>query len=81
MFLMDFERFPNVVLSDSLYNFAIFSVLFGCDNYKDRAQKKDTSMRNLLSKPHAVLRYGALSERYRFESVVTVDYATATLKV
>ena len=36
---------------------------------------------NLLSKPHAVLRYGALSERYRFESVVTVDYATATLKV
>ena len=26
----------------------------------------DGRERNLLSKPHAVLRYGALSERYRF---------------
>ena len=36
---------------------------------------------NLLSKPHAVLRYGALSERYRFEKVATVDYAKAPLFV
>ena len=47
----------------------------------EERKKREKNGRNLLSKPHAVLRYGALSERYRFESVVTVDYATATLKV
>ena len=39
MFFMDFEGFPNTVLHRLLYSFAIFSVIFGCDNYKDRARR------------------------------------------
>ena len=40
MFFMDFEGFPNTVLHRLLYSFAIFSVIFGCDNYKDRAREE-----------------------------------------
>ena len=49
MFFMDFGWLPNTVFSEYLDEFAIFSVIFGCDNDKDRA-REETGGRALISK-------------------------------
>ena len=55
MIFIDFGMFLNMVFRDCRLRFAIFTVIFCCDNYKDRAQRKGI----------ASAEYGGVDEKRR----------------
>ena len=74
---MDFAQFSITVLYGFLYIFTIFSVIFGCDNDKDRAQRK--RKRNKIEK--ALARFSVERALYQLSALRRVSDAVSAWTV